>query len=116
MRELPAAKRRFTVVAIALQLGLSPEVGGAALGDGLVVGLSYLLAAIVPLWPYVAFARLKALPVSVACTLLALFALGVFKGRIGRQRRGLAGTQVLLIGSVSAAVGFGIGHLVTSLA
>jgi hypothetical protein len=31
------------------EFGLSPEVGGAALGDGRVVDLSYLLAAIVPL-------------------------------------------------------------------
>ncbi|HET8980174.1 MAG TPA: VIT1/CCC1 transporter family protein [Solirubrobacteraceae bacterium] len=97
------------------ELGLSPEVGGAALGDGIVVGLSYLLAAIVPLWPYVAFGRLTALAVSVACTLVALFALGVVKGRVGRQRAARAGLQVLLIGGVSAAVGFAIGHLVTLL-
>ncbi len=97
------------------ELGLSPEAGGAALGDGIVVGLSYLLAAIVPLWPYVAFGRLTALAVSVACTLVALFCLGVFKGRVGRQRQALAGVQVLVIGGVSAGVGFAIGHLVTLL-
>jgi VIT1/CCC1 family predicted Fe2+/Mn2+ transporter len=95
------------------ELGLSPDAGGGALGDGLVVGLSYLLAAIIPLWPYLAFGRLTALAVSVACTLVALFALGVFKGRVARQPRGLAGLQVLVIGGISAAVGFGIGHLVT---
>ena len=43
------------------ELGLSPEAGGAALGDGIVVGLSYVLAAIVPLWPYVSFGRVTAL-------------------------------------------------------
>lgn len=97
------------------ELGLSPEVGGAALGDGIVVGLSYILAAIVPLWPYVAFGRTTALLVSVGCTLIALFALGMFKGRVGRQPQVRAGGQVLVIGGVSAAVGFGIGHLVTTL-
>ncbi len=97
------------------ELGLSPEAGGAALGDGIVVGLSYLLAAIVPLWPYVAFGRITALVVSVVCTLIALFALGVFKGRVGRQRKGLAGVQVLAIGGLSAAIGFAIGHLVTQI-
>lgn len=97
------------------ELGLSPQAGGAALGDGIVVGLSYLLAAIVPLWPYVAFGRITALSVSVVCTLIALFALGVFKGRVGRQRQSLAGLQVLVIGGISAAVGFAIGHLVTLL-
>ena len=32
------------------ELGLSPDVGGAARGDALVVGLTYMGAAVVPLW------------------------------------------------------------------
>jgi hypothetical protein len=34
------------------ELGLSPDVGGAALVDALVAGLTYTGAPIVPLWPY----------------------------------------------------------------
>jgi vacuolar iron transporter family protein len=112
---LAANPNVFLRTKVEKELGLSPESGGAALGDGIVVGLSYVLAAIVPLWPYLVFGRLTALVVSVCCTLVALFALGVFKGRVGRQRQLRAGLQVLVIGGVSAAVGFGIGHLVSSL-
>lgn len=36
------------------ELGLSPDAGGAARGNALVVGLSYLAAALTPLWPYAA--------------------------------------------------------------
>jgi VIT1/CCC1 family predicted Fe2+/Mn2+ transporter len=98
------------------ELGLSPDVGGAALGDALVVGLTYLGAAIIPLWPYAALPLIApALIVSLVCTLFALFALGVIKGTVARQRRPLAGLQVLLIGGVSAGVGFAIGHLVTAI-
>jgi VIT1/CCC1 family predicted Fe2+/Mn2+ transporter len=97
------------------ELGLSPDVGGAALGDGIVVGLSYLVAAAIPLWPYVLFARLTAFPISIGCTLVALFGLGIVKGTLGRQARAFAGAQVLVIGAISAAVGFGIGHLVSSI-
>lgn len=98
------------------ELGLSPDVGGAALGDALVVGLTYLGAAIIPLWPYAVLPLMApALIVSIACTLVALFVLGIAKGTIARQRRGFAGAQVLVIGGVSAAVGFGIGHLVTAI-
>jgi VIT1/CCC1 family predicted Fe2+/Mn2+ transporter len=97
------------------ELGLSPDVGGAAVGDGIVVGLSYLVAAAIPLWPYVLFTRLTAFPVSLVCTLVALFGLGAIKGTLGRQNRGIAGTQVLVIGAVSAAVGFAIGHLITGI-
>jgi VIT1/CCC1 family predicted Fe2+/Mn2+ transporter len=98
------------------ELGLSPDVGGAALGDALVVGLTYLGAAIIPLWPYAVLPLIApALLVSIGCTLIALFALGVIKGTVARQRRAIAGLQVLVIGGVSAAVGFGIGHLVTAI-
>ncbi len=98
------------------ELGLSPDVGGAALGDALVVGLTYLGAAIIPLWPYAVLPLIApALVVSLACTLVALFVLGVVKGTIASQRLLVAGLQVLAIGSVSAAVGFGIGHLVTAI-
>jgi vacuolar iron transporter family protein len=112
---LAANPNVFLRTKVQKELGLSPDVGGAAVGDGIVVGASYLVAAIIPLWPYVAFERLTAFPISIACTLLALFALGVVKGTLGRQTRALAGAQVLVIGAISAAVGFGIGHLITNI-
>ena len=34
------------------ELGLSPNVGDAALGEALVVGLTYMGAAVIPLWPH----------------------------------------------------------------
>lgn len=98
------------------ELGLSPDVGGAALGDALVVGLTYMGAAVVPLWPYFLLPLMApALITSLVCTLAALFVLGVAKGRIARQAWQRAGSQVMLIGSASAAIGFAIGHLVTAI-
>jgi VIT1/CCC1 family predicted Fe2+/Mn2+ transporter len=108
--------RVFLHTKIQKELGLSAEGGGAALGDALVVGLTYLGAAIVPLWPYAALPLMApALAASLACTLAALFALGVAKATVARQRRLRAGVQVLLIGSASAGVGFAIGHAVSAI-
>jgi VIT1/CCC1 family predicted Fe2+/Mn2+ transporter len=97
------------------ELGLSPDTGGAALGDAVVVGATYLGAAIVPLWPYFFFSLHVALAISLACTLVALFAIGVAKGRITRLSLLRSGLQVAIVGSVSAGVGYAIGHLVTTL-
>lgn len=97
------------------ELGIPPDTGGAAMGDALVVGASYAAAAVIPLWPYAALPLSAALWVSIACTLAALFVLGVVKGRVARQPAWYAGTQVMAIGGVSAAVGYGIGHLITTL-
>lgn len=115
-RGLATNPKVFLRTKVQKELGLSPDVGGAALGDALVVGLTYMGAAIVPLWPYVALPLMApALVTSLICTLVALFALGVAKGRIARQAWQRAGLQVMLIGSLSAAIGFAIGHLVTAI-
>lgn len=98
------------------ELGLSPDSGGAALGDAIVVGATYLGAAIVPLWPYFFFPLNIALAISLACTLLALFAVGVAKGRVTRLSLLRSGVQVMIVGSVSAGVGYAIGHVVTTIA
>jgi VIT1/CCC1 family predicted Fe2+/Mn2+ transporter len=106
----------FLRTKIQKELGLSPDVGGAAMGDALVVGLTYMAAAVVPLWPYVVLPlTTPALLTSIVCTLVALFGLGVAKGRIARQVWQRAGLQVTLIGSASAAIGFVIGHVVSAL-
>ena len=115
-RGLAANPNVFLRTKVQKELGLSPDVGGAALGDALVVGLTYLGAAFIPLWPYAALPLIApALIASIACTLVALFALGIAKGTVARQSRGRAGVQVLLIGGASAGVGFAIGHAVTAV-
>jgi VIT1/CCC1 family predicted Fe2+/Mn2+ transporter len=115
-RGLASNPNVFLRTKVQKELGLSPDMGGAAAGDALVVGLSYLLAAIVPLWPYVFFRVHIAFFISIVATLAALFTLGVVKGRVARQRWHIAGPQVLVIGGISAAVGFGLGHLISSIA
>ncbi len=112
---LAANPNVFLRTKVQKELGLSPEAGGAAVGDALVVGATYLGAAIIPLWPYFFFGIGVALPVSIGCTLVALFVLGVIKGSVARQRLLFAGLQVLLIGGVSAGIGWVIGHLVTQI-
>ena len=112
---LAANPNVFLRTKVQKELGLSPDAGGAAIGDALVVGCTYLGAAIIPLWPYFFFGIGTALPISLGCTLVALFVLGVVKGTVARQRVLFAGGQVLLIGGVSAGVGWVIGHLVTNI-
>jgi len=56
-----------------------------------------------------------ALPVSLVTTALALFALGVVKGRVARTALLRSGVQVLLIGGGSAAIGYLIGAIIPRL-
>ena len=61
------------------------------------------------IWPYLFWAVATALPISLAATALALFGLGVLKGRVARLALMRSGLQVLIIGGLSAAIGYVIG-------
>ncbi len=73
------------------------------------MGLSFILAALVPIVPHVILDGGAAIAVSVAAALLGLFVLGVGKGRLVRKSPVLQGLEILGIGIVSAAVGFALG-------
>ena len=68
-----------------------------------------------PLWPDFVLPLNIALAISLTCTLLALFAVGVAKGRVTHLSLLRSGAQVMIVGSASAGVGFAIGHIVTSV-
>jgi VIT1/CCC1 family predicted Fe2+/Mn2+ transporter len=91
------------------ELGLPYGETETARGDAAVVGVSYAIAALIPLWPYFVFSMHVALLVSLFCTGVALFALGVLKGRAARMSLVRSGLQVLVIGGASAAIGYLIG-------
>ena len=114
-RGLASNPNVFLRTKVQKELGLSPDAGGAAVGDATVVGATYLAAAVVPLWPYFFFSLNVALGISLACTLFALFAVGVAKGQVTRLSLRRSGLQVMVVGSISAGVGFAIGHLVTTI-
>jgi VIT1/CCC1 family predicted Fe2+/Mn2+ transporter len=93
------------------ELGLPFHDTETAKGDAYVVGASYAVAALVPLWPYFFFSMNTALVLSLFSTACALFALGVLKGRVTREALVRSGLQVLVIGAVSAGIGYLIGGL-----
>ena len=97
------------------ELGLSYVERNAAGKDAIVVGVSYAGAAFIPLWPYLLWPLTLALPISLVTTALALFFLGVVKGRVARIALFRSGIQVLSIGGTSATIGYLIGALVPRL-
>ncbi len=97
------------------ELGLPYGDTETALGDALVVGSMYALVAVIPLWPYFFLSVDTGLIVSLAATAFALFALGLIKGRVAGMALLRSGTQVLLIGGASAAIGYLIGNFIPKL-
>ncbi|MCH7712591.1 MAG: VIT1/CCC1 transporter family protein, partial [Chloroflexi bacterium] len=78
-------------------------------------GVSFVVAAFVPITPYLFVETKTAIPVSVAAALLGLFVLGVGKGRLVQKSPWLQGLEIVGIGVVSAGIGFALGDLIPRL-
>ena len=97
------------------ELGLPYGEPESARRDAVVTGGMYLLASVIPLWPYFFWSVSTALVISLLATGLALFGLGLIKGRVVGMALLRSGMQVLLIGGTSAAIGWLIGAFIPEL-
>ena len=91
------------------ELGISPDDTSNPVKDALVMGLSFILAALVPIVPHLVLSGRTAIGVAVAVSLLGLFVLGVGKGRLVQRSPFFQGLEILGIGAVSAAIGYALG-------
>ena len=97
------------------ELGISPDNTSNPIKDALAMGLSFIVAAFVPIVPHMVLDGGTAIAVAVAASLLGLFVLGVGKGRLVQRSPVLQGLEILAIGAVSAAIGFGLGDGIPQL-
>ena len=94
------------------ELGISPEETTSPVKDALVMGVSFVVAAAVPILPYLFLQGGTAIVVSVTGALLGLFILGMGKGRLVSKSPILQGLEILVIGAISAGIGFVLGDLI----
>ena len=92
------------------ELGISPEITSNPIKDALTMGGAFVVAAMIPILPYFFLDIASAIPVSVGVTLAGLYALGVWKGRLVKKSPWVHGLEVFVIGTVAAALSFGIGE------
>ncbi|MBI2358019.1 MAG: VIT1/CCC1 transporter family protein [Deltaproteobacteria bacterium] len=77
-----------------------------------VMGLSFVVGAIVPLLPYFILAGMQALYLSIALASLTLFSVGVFKGYLAARSLFLCGLEFFLIAVGAAFFGYLVGLIV----
>lgn len=97
------------------ELGISMEETTSPVKDALVMGVSFVVAAAVPIVPYLFLNGPAAIVVSVVGSLAGLFILGMGKGRLVSKSPLLQGLEILGIGAVSAAIGFVLGDMLPRL-
>jgi predicted membrane protein (TIGR00267 family) len=116
VKEITSDKKVWVDVMMRDELHLAPVAEKGVAWRALIVGVSALIGSLVPLVPF-AFVPLFGMSVTLA-TILAvplcgavLFGVGAYKAwtLVGDWR--ISGLQMLVIGMVSAAAGYGIGRL-----
>lgn len=79
------------------------------------MGISYLVAGVIPIAPYLIVDVTAAIPVSVGLTVVTLFFVGFAEGSLAGRRRFRSGLQMAVVSMVAAGAGFLVGKLVAQL-
>jgi vacuolar iron transporter family protein len=96
------------------ELGLEKPDPKRALVSAATIAGAYIGGGLIPLTPYFIVATsARALTVSVACTLLALFLFGYVKGQFTGARPVRSALQTALVGGLAAAAAFGIARAIS---
>ncbi|MCX6733989.1 MAG: VIT1/CCC1 transporter family protein [Candidatus Peregrinibacteria bacterium] len=109
--KITSDKTRWVEVMMLEELRLSPATKNGALWSALIVGLSAMVGSFVPLVPFFFFSVKAGVIVSLIVSSLALFGAGAFKAKITVGYWLKSGIQMLVIGLVSALLGYYIGYL-----
>ncbi len=113
--EISQDKELWLNTLVEKELGISAEDTTNPVKDGLVMGTSFVLAALIPIVPYLFLDGGLAIGISVAGALTGLFVLGMGKGRLVQRSPVLQGLEILGIGAISAGLGFALGEVIPRL-
>jgi VIT1/CCC1 family predicted Fe2+/Mn2+ transporter len=92
--------------------GLGSAEINQPLKAAVVMGLSFIFGALVPILPYFALKGMTALYLSIALSAVTLFGVGAYKGKLAAQSQFRAGGQFFAIAVGAAALGYAIGLVV----
>jgi len=99
------------------ELGLAPEELGNPVKAGVLCGVSFGLAALVPIIPFTlkTLSSKDALTASIVATMAALFGVGAMKTIFSRKNWARSGLEMMVIGASAAAITYLIGMLFSSI-
>ncbi|MBI2876785.1 MAG: VIT1/CCC1 transporter family protein [Candidatus Tectomicrobia bacterium] len=115
VRRITVDKRQTLRFMVREELGLIPEAFDSPAKNGLLMGLSFVLGAFPPLLPYLFMPALRALPISLALAVLALFGFGVGKTYFTKKHWMTSGLEVVGLGGLAAGIGYLGGWAVSRL-
>jgi vacuolar iron transporter family protein len=107
--------RSYHKTMVEKELGLSMEPRTVQIPEALTMGISYVVGSIFPLIAYFFLSVPRALPVSIALTVVALVIVGIIKGRLVNLNLVRSVLEVVVVGGVSAGGGYLLGVVIPHL-
>jgi predicted membrane protein (TIGR00267 family) len=97
------------------KLGLSSREYGDSTRNGIISGISFGIAALIPILPFLvrSLGLEKALMISICGTLISLFCIGAAKSIFSRKKWLRSGLEVMIFGAFASIVTFIIGNIVS---
>lgn len=111
---ITADPERWRNVMMREELGFSADSFDPPIRSGLVVGISYLVGAAVPVAPYLLIDPVRGVIASAIVTVLVLFGVGALKTIITDRSWWRSGLESMATGIAAAAVTYGAGRLLAS--
>lgn len=97
------------------ELGIDPDLISSPSKDAVTMGCTFILAALIPIIPYLFVGGKLGIVASISAALVALFALGTAKSRLVRRFPLVQGFEILVIGAGAAGLGLLIGEVIPLL-
>ena len=97
------------------ELGLDPNLVTSPFKDAIAMGGSFIIAALIPIIPYLLVDGTSAMIASIGAAITVLFTLGTAKGRLVKKAPLLQGLEILGIGVGATIIGYLMGVFIPRL-
>ena len=94
------------------ELRVFPHDLESPIRNAAVMGITYIIGGLIPLWPYIFFSIKTSAIISLTSTGLSLFLVGAFTTKFSHRVWWKVGLEMLILGGTAATIGFFVGQLI----
>ncbi|HEX2913759.1 MAG TPA: VIT1/CCC1 transporter family protein [Chloroflexia bacterium] len=107
--------RAYAKTMVEKEFGIDPTPRAGMIEEGFTMGISYIVASIIPLIAYFFFPVGTAFFISLGLSFVFLVVLGLFRGKMARTNLLVSALEIVVIGTISGLGGYLLGNILPNL-